>query len=159
MMTLVHPLFTFYPFTFLLFYLFTGSVDISWGIVATTSLEGCTHRLSMQVTAYILGTIVTRMCAVMHAIKLQPGRLYLGLSIMLQGLTRIAGRAECRGKAFLAIISMLFSTEGCAALAPGYLHRQAMCIAFQASLSCHLYLSCEPFLPFTFLPFYLFTFS
>ena len=46
MMTLVHPLFTFYPFTFLHFYLFTGSVDISWGIVATTSLEGCTHRLA-----------------------------------------------------------------------------------------------------------------
>ena len=22
-----------------------GSVDISWGIVAITSLEGCTHRL------------------------------------------------------------------------------------------------------------------
>ena len=42
-----------------------GSVDISWGIVATTSLEGCTHRLPMLVTAYIHGTIVTRMCAVM----------------------------------------------------------------------------------------------
>ena len=37
--------------------------------------------LPMQVTAYILGTIVTRMCAVMHVSKLQPGRLYLGLSL------------------------------------------------------------------------------
>ena len=25
---------------------FWGSIDISWGIVATTSLEGCTHRLA-----------------------------------------------------------------------------------------------------------------
>ena len=33
-----------------------GSMDISWGIVATSSLEGCTHRLSMY--------------AVMHVIKL-----------------------------------------------------------------------------------------
>ena len=44
------------------------------------------------------------------------------------------GHGECRGKAFQAIISMLFPTEGCAALAPGYLHRQAMCTAFQAGL-------------------------
>ena len=29
-----------------LFSSFLGSVDISWGIVATTSLEGCTHRLA-----------------------------------------------------------------------------------------------------------------
>ena len=45
--------------------------------------------------------------------------------IMSQGLTRIAIRAECQGKAFQAIISLLFPTEGYAALAPGYLHRQA----------------------------------
>ena len=38
--------------------------------------------LAMQVTAYILGTIVTRMCAVLLVSKQQPGRLYLGLSIM-----------------------------------------------------------------------------
>ncbi len=31
---------------------------------------------------------------------------------------------ECRGKAFQAIISLLFPTEGYAALAPGYLHRK-----------------------------------
>ena len=36
-----------------------------------------------------------------------------------------AGRGECRGKAFQAIISLLFPAEGYAALAPGYLHRQA----------------------------------
>ena len=33
-------------------------------------------------------------------------------------------RGECQGKALQAIISLLFSTEGCAALAPGYLHRK-----------------------------------
>ena len=36
-----------------------------------------------------------------------------------------SARVECRGKAFQAIISLLFPTEGYAALAPGYLHRQA----------------------------------
>ena len=36
-----------------------------------------------------------------------------------------AARVECQGKAFQAIIGMLFPTEGFAALAPGYLHRQA----------------------------------
>ena len=30
----------------ILFSTFFCSVDISWGIVATTSLEGCTHRLA-----------------------------------------------------------------------------------------------------------------
>ena len=37
--------------------------------------------LAMLVTAYILGTIVTRMCAVMCISRKQPGRLYLGLSL------------------------------------------------------------------------------
>ena len=49
-----------------------------------------------------------------------------------------------QGKALQAIACLLFSTEGYAALAPGYLHRQAMCIAFQASLSCPIDLSGEP---------------
>ncbi len=30
------------------------------------------------------------------------------------------------------LLSLTFLTEGCATLAPGYLHRQAMCTAFQA---------------------------
>ena len=99
--------------------------------------------LPVLVTAYILGTIVTRMCTVMHVRKQQPGRLYLGLSICATNLKQQgpevlnsavvgnpygqpqAGRCECRGKAFQAIISLLFPTEGYAALAPGYLHRQA----------------------------------
>ncbi len=32
---------------------------------------------------------------------------------------------ECRGKALQAIVCLIFLTEGYAALAPGYLHRQA----------------------------------
>ena len=36
-----------------------------------------------------------------------------------------SARVECRGKAFQAIVCLLFPTEGYAALAPGYLHRQA----------------------------------
>ena len=41
-----------------------------------------------------------------------------------------------RGKAFQAIACLLFSTEGYAALAPGYLHRQAdvYCLPGKASL-------------------------
>ena len=47
-----------------------------------------------------------------------------------------AARVECQGKAFQAIIGMLFPTEGYAALAPGYLHRQAdvYCLPGKSSL-------------------------
>ena len=45
-------------------------VDISLGIVTITSPLAVHIGLPMLVTAYILGTIVTRMCAVLHAIKL-----------------------------------------------------------------------------------------
>ena len=93
--------------------------------------------LPMLVTAYILGTIVTRMCAVMHAIKLQPGRLYLGLPIMSQGLTRIAGRAECRGKAFQAISSLLSLPRAALRLPPvTYIGRaDVYCLPGKAQLS------------------------
>ena len=52
-----------------------------------------------------------------------------GPKIRVVGAIRVdnpqVSRGECRGKALQAIVSLLFPTEGCAALAHGYLHRQA----------------------------------
>ena len=86
--------------------------------------------LAMQVTAYILGTIVTRMWkALPWSFITQANKRQLELY----------ARAECQGKAFQAIVYLLFSSEG---VAPGYQHRQADVYCLPGKFSpLHYYLA------------------
>ena len=102
--------------------------------------------LPMQVTAYILGTIVTRMCAVMHVSKLQPGRLYLGLSLHSRIIASKAILQELNvevkpSRLLSACIPFRGLRYACPRLPTSV---KPMCIAFQASLGCPSDLSGEP---------------
>ena len=90
--------------------------------------------LPMQVTAYILGTIVTRMCAVLLVSKQQPGRLYLGLSLhkLISTYRRnlLQLNVEVKPSRILSACSFLPRATLC--LPPVTNIGKPMCTAFQA---------------------------
>ena len=99
--------------------------------------------LAMQVAAYILGTIVTRMCAVLLVSKQQPGRLYLGLSIMHTYNHLPELNAEVKPSRLLSkSLSLPRAT-----LAPGYLHRTGRCVLPSRQALATTILSCVIYLP------------